>query len=58
MTIQDLQRVEQALGDRVICQLCGATIMTYGDECSVALDVACEGFLAVEETLASLGISQ
>lgn len=43
------ERARIALGDRVICQRCGATIETYGfDTCTAALDERCEGFDTVE----------
>lgn len=36
--------VIDCFGDRQICDQCGATVSTYGDKCSVRLDVRCEGF--------------
>jgi hypothetical protein len=41
--------VERALGDKVICATCGATLATYADKCSSPLDRPCEGFEAIEE---------
>lgn len=41
--------VQQALGDKVICTTCGATLATYADKCSAPLDRPCEGFEAIEE---------
>jgi hypothetical protein len=41
-------RVERFLGDQVICSQCGATLGTYADQCSAALDVPCLGFLLIE----------
>jgi ribosomal protein L40E len=41
--------VEAALGNKVICNRCGATLETYGDKCSADLAEACEGFRAIEE---------
>lgn len=41
------QRVE-ALGNAVICDRCGATLATYADKCSAALDDPCPGFAAIE----------
>ena len=38
-------------GDRQICDHCGATVRTYGDKCSVRLDVRCEGFETSERML-------
>ena len=38
-------------GDRQICDHCGATVSTYGDKCSVRLDVRCEGFETYERML-------
>lgn len=44
-----------AFGDRVICDQCGARISTYGDLCSVPLDVRCQGFDTYEMMLAFVG---
>lgn len=41
-------------GDRQICDHCGATISTYGDKCSVRLDVRCEGFETYERMLTAV----
>lgn len=38
--------------DGVICAQCGATLQTYGDKCSAALDVRCPGFEVIERALA------
>lgn len=38
-------------GDRQICDTCGATVSTYGDKCSVLLDVRCAGFETYEMML-------
>jgi hypothetical protein len=38
-------------GDRQICDHCRATVSTYGDKCSVPLDVICEGFSTYEMML-------
>jgi len=40
----------ERLGQRVICQACGATVVTMGDVCSAPLDAECEGFRAYEAT--------
>ena len=45
------RRVEEALGDRVICYECFATFASYADRCrAVGADLArhCEGFRTVE----------
>ena len=45
------RRVEEALGDRVICFECYAKLDTYGDKCkAVGADLGrmCEGFRTVE----------
>jgi hypothetical protein len=44
----EAERVEAQLGDRIICQRCGAKLATYPDLCNVPLDVPCEGFLLIE----------
>jgi hypothetical protein len=44
----EADRVEAHLGDKVICQRCGATLATYADLCNVSLDTPCEGFLLIE----------
>lgn len=45
----ELQRIEAELGDgRVICERCGATLDTYSDACTAALDDPCPGFQAIE----------
>jgi hypothetical protein len=48
-SLRDL--VGHALGDGVICDRCGATLDTYGDACTAALDDPCPGFMAVENAL-------
>lgn len=40
--------VRQRLGNRVICNRCGATYATYADKCDAALDVRCPGFNVVD----------
>jgi hypothetical protein len=42
----------EALADTVICERCGATVATYGDKCSAALDDRCPGFEAIERARA------
>jgi hypothetical protein len=42
---------EAILGDSVICEQCGATMATYADKCSADLDVACPGFVAIEDAV-------
>jgi hypothetical protein len=42
----------------VICQLCGATLSTFADACSVQLDVACPGFLALDRAKTAFRLSQ
>jgi hypothetical protein len=47
---QEIVRVETGLGKAgVICGRCGATLETYNDQCTAALDDPCPGFLAIEE---------
>lgn len=41
-------------GDRQICTRCGATVTSYGDKCSAALDDPCEGFQIYEQMLATV----
>jgi hypothetical protein len=41
-------RVAAALGDKVICERCGATFKTYNDACSADLLDPCPGFLTVD----------
>lgn len=43
-----IRRVEELLGDRPLCDRCGATLGTFDERCSEPLDVACPGFLALE----------
>ena len=43
------RRTEAALAGKVICTRCGATLETYSDQCSAALDDTCPGFIAIEE---------
>lgn len=40
--------IQRTLADSIICDRCGATLITYGDDCSAPLDEACPGFLAIE----------
>ena len=50
MSAEEIARVEASLGfERVICDLCGATLATYADKCSVRLDVQCPGFATIEQ---------
>ncbi|MCP3735644.1 hypothetical protein M9979_12245 [Sphingomonas sp. RP10(2022)] len=46
------QPAEAILGDSVICERCGATMVTYADVCSAALDDPCPGFQAIENAVA------
>lgn len=46
------QPAELVLGDSVICDRCDATLPTYADKCSAALDDACPGFQAIENAVA------
>jgi len=41
-------------GDRQICTRCDATVSTYGDKCSAALDDPCEGFQPYDMMLATV----
>jgi hypothetical protein len=41
--------VERALGGRVICTRCSATLETFSEVCSADLSEACPGFLAIEQ---------
>lgn len=51
---QEIVDIKAGLGkatlspDSVICDRCGATLETYGERCSAALDDPCPGFLAIE----------
>lgn len=45
------QGVETVLGDRVICDRCGAKLATYADACIAALDDACPGFVEIESAV-------
>lgn len=47
MNEQERKRVEERLGDAVICE-CGARLDDYADKCEVALGAVCPGFLAIE----------
>lgn len=40
-----------ALGNKVICEACGATLETFDNACSAELDVWCDGFLCIELVL-------
>lgn len=44
-----IRRVQEALGDEVICSRCGATLETYADKCNVDLATRCAGFERIEE---------
>lgn len=44
-----IRRVEQALGDQVICETCGATLADVHVKCSARLDMRCPGFEAIEK---------
>ena len=46
------QPAEAVLGDQVICDRCGATMATYADACTAALDDPCPGFLTIEDAVA------
>lgn len=43
------ERVAASLGDKVICDRCGATFKTMNDVCSAELLDPCPGFLAIDE---------
>ncbi len=45
------QPAETILGNRVICERCGATMQTYADACTADLGDACPGFVAIEEAV-------
>ena len=45
---RNLKELEQAIGDRVICSRCGATLDTYAEACTAALDERCPGLEAIE----------
>jgi len=32
----------------VICQACGATLMSFDEKCTADLDVMCDGFVCIE----------
>jgi ribosomal protein L40E len=51
MTPEERKTVEAALGDRVICDRCGATLGTYQDKCRADLADKCPGFQAIEAAL-------
>lgn len=40
--------VERALGNKVICVACGATLETFDRVCSADLDAWCDGFVCIE----------
>lgn len=40
------------LGDECICSRCGATLASYADLCSAALDERCPGFERIEQVVA------
>lgn len=43
-----IRRVERALGDKVICNSCGATLADVHVKCTARLDLRCEGFEAID----------
>ena len=47
----DRARAAEALGDRVICSRCKATLATYSERCTAELDDRCEGFETYEAAL-------
>lgn len=40
--------VKEALGDSVICDLCGCTLATYASKCIAELSDPCPGFMAID----------
>jgi DNA-directed RNA polymerase subunit RPC12/RpoP len=48
------RRVEEHLGQTVICTRCGAQLATFGERCAAALDEACPGFQAIERVRAPI----
>lgn len=46
--------VELALGYGPICDRCGATILTFSDQCSANLLDRCPGFEAIEKVRAPI----
>lgn len=41
-------RLEAALGGKVICEKCGATLDDVADVCSAPLSELCDGFVVIE----------
>lgn len=50
--------VEQSLGDSVICGRCMATLATFADVCTAALNDPCPGFAAIEAAKNAFGIPE
>lgn len=49
MIAAERERVEAKLGwEAVICTRCKATLATYNEACTAALDDPCPGFLTIE----------
>ena len=43
--------VREALGERIICARCKATLETLADRCNVETWVRCEGFNTIETAI-------
>ena len=46
--LEEQKAVENALGDSIICNRCGATLKTYATVCSAELSDPCPGFMSIE----------
>ena len=45
---EQIATVTRALGSKVICEACGATLETFDRVCSADLDALCDGFVCIE----------
>ena len=52
MIDEEIRRVDQVLGSRVICARCKATLETYATNCRSELSERCEGFETIERAAA------
>ena len=51
MNERERKVVSEALGDKVICRTCQATLDTFDEKCVAPLDKWCAGFDAIEGAL-------
>jgi ribosomal protein L40E len=50
--------IERELADQVICSRCRATLLTYAEKCSAAVDDCCPGYESIEAAKAKFSTQE